>query len=134
MTTATRSPRTARSPRWSWSATTAGPANESGQSLTVTGVTQGANGTVTFTAGDVTYTPNANYFGTDCFTYTVCDNGTTNAVAAVLCDTATVTITVTPVNDDPVANDDTATVAEDGSATPIDVLANDNDGPDAGRP
>ena len=51
----------------------------------------------------------------------------------MLCDTATVTITVTPVNDKPVANDDTATVAEDDSVTTIDVLANDNDGPDVGR-
>ena len=53
------------------------------------------------------------------FTYTISDgNGGT--------DTATVTVTVTPANDAPVANNDTATVAEDGS-TSISVLANDSD-------
>ena len=43
------------------------------------------------------------------------------------------TVTVTNVNDDPVANDDTATVAEDSGANAIDVLANDNDGVDVGE-
>ena len=36
-------------------------------------------------------------------------------------------ITVTAVNDAPVANADTATVAEDSSATTFDVLGNDTD-------
>ncbi|MCA1602909.1 MAG: DNA/RNA non-specific endonuclease, partial [Acidobacteria bacterium] len=65
--------------------------------LTVTAVTQGANGSVAITNGgaDVSYTPNANFFGNDAFTYTVSDgNGGT--------DTATVNITVTNVNDAPV--------------------------------
>ena len=57
----------------------------------------------------VSYTPAANFFGTDSFTYTITDgNGGT--------DTATVNVTVTPVNDNPVANDDSATVAEDSGA------------------
>ena len=43
--------------------------------------TQGAHGTVTFTASGVTYTPAANYNGPDSFTYTITDNGTTNGVA-----------------------------------------------------
>ena len=43
-----------------------------------------------------------------------------------LCDTATVTVTVLPVDDPPVANDDAAEVAEDG-AVAIDVVANDVD-------
>src|SRR4029079_5111549 len=41
--------------------------------------------------------------------------------------TATVTVTVTCVNDPPVANNDTATVTEDAPATAINVLANDTD-------
>ena len=41
--------------------------------------------------------------------------------------TATVNVTVTNVNDDPVANDDSATVVEDSGANAIDVLANDTD-------
>ncbi len=42
------------------------------------------------------------------------------------CDTATVTIDVTPVNDPPVANDDTTGTGEDTPVT-IDVTANDTD-------
>ncbi len=41
--------------------------------------------------GAVTYTPDANFNGSDTFTYEVCDDG-----VPVLCDTATVTITVDP--------------------------------------
>src|SRR5437763_6832124 len=58
-----------------------GPANESGQTLTVTAVSQGAHGTVTFTGTSVTYTPAANYNGPDSFSYTITDNGTTNGVS-----------------------------------------------------
>src|SRR5690606_22763265 len=38
-----------------------------------------------------------------------------------------VTVTVTPVNDLPVAVDDTFTIDEDSPAAPLDVLANDTD-------
>ena len=74
---------------------------------TLTTVTQGSNGTVTFTAaGAVTYTPNANFNGADSFTYTVTSGGVT--------ETATVTVNVTAVNDAPVNTVGGArTVAED---------------------
>jgi len=89
-------------------------------SLSIDAVTQPSNGTVTFTAGDVSFTPNADFNGITTFTYTVSDgNGGT--------DTATVTMTVTGVNDAPQASDDAATAAEDSGATTIDVLANDTD-------
>src|SRR6056297_4155577 len=72
------------------------------------------------TNGDFTYTPPANANGTDSFDYTLeDDNGATTS--------ATVTITVQPVDDLPVAVDDTASVTEDDPATTIDVLANDID-------
>jgi hypothetical protein len=103
-------------------------APDAGETLTITAVTQGTNGSVAITGGGtgLTYTPNANYFGSDSFTYTISDgNGGT--------DTATVSITVTNVNDDPTANDDTATMAEDSGATAINVLANDSFAPDAGE-
>lgn len=54
-------------------------------------------GTLSGTAPSLTYTPAANYNGTDSFTFKVND-GTVDS------NVATVTITVTPVNDAPVAN------------------------------
>jgi len=61
-------------------------------SLTISGITQAAHGFVTNNGTDVTYTPDTDYSGTDSFTYTISDgNGGT--------DTATVAITVNPVND-----------------------------------
>ncbi|GLP81491.1 hypothetical protein TUM20984_29110 [Mycobacterium antarcticum] len=90
-----------------------------GSPLTVSGVTQASHGTTTFTASGVTYAPNANYNGTDSFTYTATDGSLTG--------TATVTVTVTAVDDVPVAVNDTATVVEDSGTTLIDVLANDTD-------
>lgn len=79
------------------------------------------NGTLTVNPnGEVTYTPKANFFGTDSFTYTVKDsNGMTSLPG-------TVTITVTSVNDVPVANPDTV-VTTAGIPVIISVLANDTD-------
>src|SRR3989442_635385 len=60
---------------------------------------------------------------TDSFTYKTCDNGTTNGSPDPKCSgTATVSITVTPVNDAPVANSDSATVAEGGTVTALDKI------------
>ena len=85
-----------------------GPANESTETLTVTAVDQrGPRHGVPIarpTTGKVRYTPtDPNYNGSDSFTYTVSDNGTTNGVNDFESDTATVTITVTEVNDAPIA-------------------------------
>jgi hypothetical protein len=99
---------------------------DEGETLTVTAATQGAHGTTTFTATGVSYTPAANYFGPDSFTYTISDGNGGTA-------TATVNMTVTNVNDDPVARDDSATVAEDSTNNAINVLANDDDGVDEGE-
>ncbi|MDF4519254.1 tandem-95 repeat protein [Vibrio parahaemolyticus] len=78
-----------------------------------------ANGTVSVNPdGSVTYTPNDNYQGTDSFTYIVTSGGVSEST--------TVSVDVTPVNDAPVAKDDTAITDEDTPVT-IDVLPNDND-------
>ena len=91
--------------------------------LTIISVTQGANGAVTTGGGNVTYTHNGSETTSDSFTYTISDgNGGS--------DTATVSITVIPVNDPPVAQNDAATVLE-GSSVVVSVLANDSD-PDQG--
>ncbi|MCB8978743.1 MAG: tandem-95 repeat protein [Ardenticatenaceae bacterium] len=90
-----------------------------GDSLTIASLTQPANGQATTNGADVTYTPDANYFGFDTFTYTVSDgNGGS--------DTATVAVEVSSVNDAPDAVNDSATTAEDTAVT-IRVLANDSD-------
>ena len=76
------------------------------------------NGTVALVSGQLVFTPAANYYGPASFTYTITD-GTVSAVA-------TVSGTVTPVNDAPVAQNDIFTVAEDGSIS-VNVLSNDSD-------
>ncbi len=91
-----------------------------GDTLTVTGSTNGAHGGVSCAAGgSCTYTPAANYNGPDSFTYTISDghNGT---------DTATVNVTVTPANDPPDAFDDSLTTPEDNAGS-VNVLGNDTD-------
>ena len=88
----------------------------------ITGITNGANGAVTLndngTAGDTTddfvvYTPNADFNGSDSFTYTVTSGGVT--------ETATVNVTINAVAD---IADDSATTNED-TAVNVLVLAND---------
>ena len=74
--------------------------------------------------GSIDYTPDPDFSGSDSFTYEVCD--TTPLPVGPGCDTATVTITVNPVNDPPVAVNDSDSVDEDSTVT-VDVLGNDSD-------
>ncbi|MEA2165345.1 MAG: large repetitive protein [Thermoanaerobaculia bacterium] len=110
-----------------------GPANESGQQLNVTSVTATASthGNVSLTSGTVSFIPDANYFGPASFTYRVCDNGITNGAADPQCATATVNVTVNPVNDPPTAADDAKSTDEDTTLTfsASDLTANDSAGP-----
>ncbi|MEK7872237.1 MAG: Ig-like domain-containing protein, partial [Chloroflexota bacterium] len=79
------------------------------------------NGTLALNAnGSFLYTPNANFNGIDSFTYKANDG-------AVNSNVATVSITVTPVNDAPVANGDNYSVNEDNTLTVVapGVLGND---------
>jgi outer membrane protein OmpA-like peptidoglycan-associated protein len=85
--------------------------------LTVTAVTQGANGTVTITAGGVTYTPRTDFLGTDTFTYTISDGKG---------GTSTATVTITVADQAPVAVDDAVSVAR-GASVNVPVLSNDTD-------
>ena len=95
-----------------------------GDTLSAVLVSGPLHGLLTLNAnGSFTYTPAANYNGPDAFTYNASDGLTTSASPA------TVSITVTPVNDAPVAANDTYSTNED---TPLNVaapgvLANDTD-------
>jgi gliding motility-associated-like protein len=90
-----------------------------GDDLTFTVVTNPSNGTLVLNEdGTYTYTPNADFSGTDTFVYEACDGNS--------CDQAIVTITISPINDAPVAVDDTYTVIEDSTLNG-DVSDNDID-------
>ncbi len=86
-----------------------------GDSLTYTIVDGPTNGTVSLsgTINIATYTPNANFSGTDSFTFKVND-GTVDS------NTATVSITVTAVNDVPVADSNGPYTGTEGTEITFD--------------
>ena len=92
--------------------------------LTVTAVGGATQGTVRLDAGTIVFTPNANYNGTAGFTYTLSD-GKGSA-------TGNVDLTVTPVNDPPVANDDSGfhTPYETTLNIPLSALLGNDTDPD----
>ena len=111
-----------------------------GSSLTYSVVTSPANGILTGTLPNLTYTPAANYNGSDSFTFKVND-GTVDS------NVATVSITVTAVNDTPVADTQSVSTPEDttvaitlvgldveGSSLTFTVLTQPAHGSLAGRP
>ncbi|MBA5869951.1 MAG: tandem-95 repeat protein, partial [Nitrospira sp. CR2.1] len=87
----------------------------------LTSVTQGTNGSVTFLAdGTVTYTPTANFTGTDSFTYTITSGGVT--------ETATVTVTVTAVDDPTVVTGGTSGTGNEDTTLTNTLTATDVEG------
>lgn len=83
-------------------------------------VTPASHGSLAFNAdGSFSYTPSANYSGSDSFTYMFTVNGLESTVAAV-------ELTVNPVNDAPVAAYDSAVTAFN-TAIAVNVLSNDTD-------
>lgn len=90
-----------------------------GDPLSATLLSGPSHGTLTLNAdGRLEYTPDANFHGTDTFTYRAGDG-------AVLSEPATVTIVVLPANDAPIASAQSVSTDEDslisGSATATDV-------------
>ncbi|WP_438827815.1 tandem-95 repeat protein [Vibrio parahaemolyticus] len=75
-------------------------------------------GSVDIVDGKLVFTPAENFNGEATISYIVTDGDLT--------DEAKVSVTVTPVNDSPVAVDDTTSIQEDTAVT-IDVLTNDTD-------
>lgn len=86
-------------------------------------VTNPAHGTLSGTGANLTYTPDADYFGTDGFTYKASD-GTADSA------TATVSINVTQVNDAPIAAADSKSIGTGATLSfpATDLTANDNAG------
>ena len=92
-----------------------------GDALAVTGVSNPANGTAVNNTTDVTYTPDAGFNGTDTFTYDIAD-GFGGA------DTATVTITVTGVNNPPVVTNPGDQTNTETDTVSLQIAATDPDG------
>lgn len=91
-----------------------------GSALTPTIVTGPQHGTLAQNADQTfTYTPEANFNGSDSFTYKVNDGQLDSNIA-------TVGLTVSPVNDAPTANPIAATLLQDGSII-LDLLASASD-------
>ncbi len=98
-----------------------------GQALTVTSVTQPAQGgTVSLVNRVVSFTPAPDFHGTVTFSYELSGGSGPTAIG-------TATVTVTPVNDPPSGVQDTFLVAANNGPTPLDVLANDSSAPDVGE-
>ncbi|RPI54861.1 MAG: tandem-95 repeat protein [Acidobacteria bacterium] len=91
-----------------------------GEFLTFAVVGSPIHGTLSGSAPDMTYSPSPNYSGPDSFTFKASD-GLQDS------NTATVSITVTPVNDTPVADHQDVTMTED-TGHPIVLTATDADG------
>ena len=99
-------------------------ANDTGGAISATLVANPTHGTLSFNAnGTFTYTPTANYAGADSFTYRASDGATLSNIG-------TVALTVTAVNDAPVAVNDSYTTTENVTLNvPVGtgVLVNDTD-------
>jgi hypothetical protein len=100
------------------------PATGTSAGLEVSGVvTEPTKGTVSCNTTSCTYTPAPNANGSDSFVYsirTVPPSGTATTISA------RVDVTIRPVNDPPVAQDDTDEGLEN-APVPVDVLTNDSD-------
>lgn len=91
-----------------------------GDVLTFIIVANPTHGTLSGSGANLTYTPFANYNGPDNFTFKTNDGNSDSNVA-------TVSITISPVNDVPIANNQALTTTED-TALPITLTGNDADG------
>ena len=94
---------------------------EGGHTMFVSDFTQPDHGSLRYNDdGTFTYTPDANYYGSDSFTYTLYDGEGHS-------DIATMHITVNPVNDAPTGRNDSYSTQEDNSVTTGVVTDNDSD-------
>jgi VCBS repeat-containing protein len=98
--------------------------NDPGQPLEITAVTQPPNGSTLISNGSdhIMYLPDADFFGTDTFTYTLSDGSLT--------DTATVNVTVRNINDAPDIQPLTAPPGIEDQFYQVTLTATDIDGDD----
>jgi len=95
-----------------------------GDTLTYSVEVEPSHGTLSGTAPNLTYSPEANYNGPDSFSFKVNDNTVDSAVA-------TVNITVNPRNDAPVATDNNRTVPEETAIEGNLITDDDGQGVDS---
>jgi parallel beta-helix repeat protein len=93
--------------------------DQDGDTLTFQIISNPAHGSLLVNGQNVTYTPNANFNGTDSFSYIANDSEDDSAPAAV-------SVNVTPVNDSPTASGTAVTIAED-TASVVTLVAHDLD-------
>ena len=116
-----------------------GPANESSQSLTISAINVGptpAQGVATLVGGSINFVPEPNFFGNVVLQVTgTDDSGIANDSLRNRSTLATITISVTGVNDAPVAFSGTLQMNEDdsliliGTGAQNDLLTRSNNGP-----
>lgn len=94
--------------------------DQDGDKITYNITSNPSHGTLSGTAPNLVYTPAANYNGTDSFVYKINDGDADSAPVAV-------TISITPVNDAPVANSQTIRINEEDT-TNIILSGTDIDG------
>ena len=97
-----------------------------GETLSYTIDSGPSHGTLSGTAPHLTYTPAADYFGSDAFSYTVADAADCTAAGYVA-------LEIEELNDPPKAYNDSVIVSEDSSSVIVYVLDNDADSPDTGE-
>ncbi len=89
-----------------------------GDSLVITNVSVPSSGSATINPDStITYTPDANFAGSDSFNYDISDGNGSSAAA-------TVSITITPVNDPPTANSQNVSTNQD---IPVSIILSGND-------
>lgn len=100
---------------------TLGVQDPENDTLTYQLVTQPTHGTAVLQGSQLIYTPALNYHGTDSISYIASDSEFSTQAA-------TITITVTPVNDHPLAEDDSYSLQRvENNQYQLAVLANDSD-------
>ena len=93
-------------------------ANDTGTGLTLTSVSQPANGTAAIQNGQILYTPAAGFVGTDALSYGLTDTAGETASAAL---TLTVTLPAPATNLKPIVFSPALNVAENAGATAIGI-------------